>query len=296
MASPVPSNNVSQTYIQTYIHGQISVQSPAFTAEKLFRDTLIVEDCLLLSSLCLDTDISDAPPRHKTFHSKLLTSVKKMRDARIDHWTTVSESLKSNSDNRSAQDDRVKAANKLVKTERDRLNSLVKKRVTEMMNKRMQPGLHLDYLESLLQRFPHVSDLRTSRPSTNGPQSHSSGILGLEVANTPLTANSTTSGVILPHALFPKDRRETIDKMMQSLNYSLDSIEPGRMRIVSTLKPLPVEPGTLVGLTQLRCSIQSVCLGVLFSQSDGGCTVLMVVVTRFSTHLAEWRKSSRRIR
>lgn len=229
---PEPSNNALQRVpnLAPRPDTQVSgISSPSKDKED-FRQALLLEDCLLLSSLDLDTDMADdaVVPRH-SFNGRIRTVVQDLRKARIAEWQAVRDSS------------RIREARQSVDAQRNRLASMVVRRVDGMIKDHRQPGLHSDDWNRLQQYFPHVGQLRTSRPAIAGPSIHVAGVMGLEpVGPTPSSA-STTTGVILPHALFPGGRYLPAEAWQtMSVSKRLLPIEPGRVRLLVSMTPLPV--------------------------------------------------------
>ncbi|KAK8097503.1 hypothetical protein PG984_016642 [Apiospora sp. TS-2023a] len=225
---------------------QGSGQSSPYTDEEVFSHALLLEDCLLLSSLDLDTHTSnDVAVRRHSFNSRIQTAVVELRNARIEEWRAVRESTKSNPNGQGMYNHRVAASQRRVETARIRLDSMIPRRVNGMIQDGRQPGLHGDDLNRLRQHFSRVGQLRTSRPSITGSSGHSAGILGLEsVGHFPVPI-ATTTGVILPHALFPHGHHPLAEAWkFKPSSRNLLPIESGRVRIILCMEPLPVSPVT----------------------------------------------------
>ncbi|KAK8084144.1 hypothetical protein PG996_002925 [Apiospora saccharicola] len=223
---------------------QGSGQSSPYTDEEVFSHALLLEDCLLLSSLDLDTHTSnDVVVRRHSFNSRIQTAVVELRKARIEEWRAVRELTKSNPNGQCMHNRRVAASQQLIESARIRLDSMIPRRVNGMIQDGRQPGLHGDDLNRLRQHFSRVGQLRTSRPSITGPNSHSAGILGLEsVGHFPVPI-ATTPGVILPHALFPHGHHPLAEAWkFNPSSRNLLPIESGRVRIILCMAPLPVSP------------------------------------------------------
>ncbi|KAK7923760.1 hypothetical protein PG985_007831 [Apiospora marii] len=176
---PQPANNALQhaPNIVPRPDTQVSGNTSRGTDKEDFRQALLLEDCLLLSSLDLDTDMSEdaVVPRH-SFNGRIRTAVQDLRKARLAEWQA--------------------------------------------------------------QYFPHVGQLRTARPAIVGPSVHQAGVMGLEAVGPTPSSAATTAGVILPHALFPGGLHEAWQTAPASRG--LLPIEPGRVRLLVSMTPLPV--------------------------------------------------------
>lgn len=240
---PAPAQNAVQRVPNLFprADAQISGQSSPGSDEKTFRQALLLEDCLLLSSLDLDTDMADdvVPPRH-SFNGKLRTAVQDLRNARIAEWQAVRDSSKANSQTRPMAASRIKKARKQVDHQRERLASMVERRVDGMIKDSRQPGLHADDWNRLQQHFPRAGQLRTWRPAIPGPPVYSAEVMGVERLVPAPLSGSTTIGVILPHALFPSGRHLPAEAWQTArVSSRLQPIEPGRVRLLFSMTPLP---------------------------------------------------------